>query len=117
MAAAFSPAAFAQEWVAAWNAHDLERILSHYAEDVVFISPRAQQIVGTARLEGKPALRAYWGKALSLLPDLHFDLETVFEGVGRVTLIYSRRGAGRAAETFVFGEDGLVVESMACYAP
>ena len=24
---------FAREWVAAWNAHDLGRILSHYADD------------------------------------------------------------------------------------
>jgi len=24
----------AQEWIAAWNAHDLERILAHYADDV-----------------------------------------------------------------------------------
>jgi hypothetical protein len=25
--------AFAEVWVAAWNAHDLGRILSHYADD------------------------------------------------------------------------------------
>ncbi len=30
--------AFAIEWEAAWNAHDLNRILAHYAEDVVFRS-------------------------------------------------------------------------------
>ena len=29
----------ATEWVAAWNSHDLERILAHYAHDVVFSSP------------------------------------------------------------------------------
>ena len=31
--------ALAEHWIAAWNNHDLERILSHYAEDVVFSSP------------------------------------------------------------------------------
>jgi ketosteroid isomerase-like protein len=24
---------FASEWIAAWNAHDLTRVLSHYADD------------------------------------------------------------------------------------
>ena len=31
--------AFAEEWITAWNTHDLDRILSHYAEDIVFRSP------------------------------------------------------------------------------
>ena len=31
---------FAREWVAAWNDHDLDAVLSHYADGVVFHSPR-----------------------------------------------------------------------------
>ena len=31
---------FAAAWIAAWNSHDLARILAHYTEDVVFHSPR-----------------------------------------------------------------------------
>jgi len=31
--------AVAQDWIAAWNVRDLERILSHYTDDVVFASP------------------------------------------------------------------------------
>jgi ketosteroid isomerase-like protein len=34
--------AFAEDWIAAWNAHDLDRVLSHYADDIVFLSPIAQ---------------------------------------------------------------------------
>ncbi len=30
---------FAQEWLNAWNSHDLEAIMAHYAEDVIFYSP------------------------------------------------------------------------------
>ena len=51
--------AFAAEWLAAWNAHDLERILSHYAEGVTFLSPVAARMTGNGRVEGKAALRAY----------------------------------------------------------
>jgi len=32
-------AAFASEWIEAWNARDLERILKRYAHDVEFTSP------------------------------------------------------------------------------
>ncbi len=42
-------AAFAREWLAAWNSHDLERILSHYATGIVFLSPFAHtafQVIG-----------------------------------------------------------------------
>ena len=38
-------AEFARQWIDAWNAHDLERILSPYAPDVVFRSPVAAQVV------------------------------------------------------------------------
>lgn len=34
--------AYAREWIDAWNSLNLKRILSHYAEDVVFKSPRVQ---------------------------------------------------------------------------
>jgi ketosteroid isomerase-like protein len=28
---------FAQDWIEAWNYHDLDRILSHYDEDVILV--------------------------------------------------------------------------------
>ena len=31
--------AFVAEWMEAWNSHDLERILGHYADDVEYSSP------------------------------------------------------------------------------
>ena len=37
----------AEDWVAAWNAHDLEAIISHYDERVELISPVAEQLLGT----------------------------------------------------------------------
>ena len=37
---------FAAEWIAAWNSHDLETILSHYADDIVFRSPRIAVVMG-----------------------------------------------------------------------
>ena len=45
MPTAPEPQAFAEEWVAAWNVHDLDRILSHYAPDAVVRTPVAAQRV------------------------------------------------------------------------
>ena len=32
-------ARFADEWFAAWNAHDLDANLGHYADEIEFVSP------------------------------------------------------------------------------
>ena len=110
--------AFAEEWVAAFNAHDLERILSHYEEDVTLVSPRVKLINGgeSAIVRGKAELRAYFGRALARVPDLHFVLDEVYPGVESVVLRY-RTGDGRkAAELMVFGAEGRVREVRAHYA-
>jgi ketosteroid isomerase-like protein len=41
----------ANHWIAAWNAHDLDLILSHYEEAVELTSPVAARLLGTP--EGK----------------------------------------------------------------
>ena len=54
--------AFADEWIAAWNSHDLERVLSHYAPEIVFLSPITQKLVGNGRVVGIPALEVIGGR-------------------------------------------------------
>lgn len=108
---------FAQDWIAAWNAHDLERILSHYADDFEMTSPFIIPIAGepSGTLKGKPAVRAYWARAMALIPDLRFELREVLVGVASITLTY--QGArGPAAEVFHFGPDGKVTRALAHYA-
>lgn len=39
------PKAFADAWVRAWNAHDLEAVLDHFSHDVVFTSPVAARLL------------------------------------------------------------------------
>ena len=36
---------FADAWLRAWNDHDLDRVLSHFTDDVVFTSPVAAQLL------------------------------------------------------------------------
>lgn len=107
---------FAEDWVAAWNAHDLERILAHYSDDFEMSSPIIIQLAGepSGVLHGKEAIGAYWRTALTKVPDLHFDLIAVMAGVNSVVLHY-RGHRGLAAEIFYFNADGKVVKAAAHY--
>src|SRR5438309_8188283 len=91
---------FAREWIDAWNAHDLERILSHWTDDCVFKSPLVAARMGDASgtVRGKDALRAYWGRALAASPNLHFELDTVFVGHTSVVLGYRNHRGQSCAE-------------------
>ncbi len=79
---------FANDWIDSWNSHDLQRILSHYADDFEMSSPVIIQLANEASetLRGKAAVSAYWAKALQLIPDLHFELITILVGVNSITL-------------------------------
>ncbi|PPE74928.1 nuclear transport factor 2 family protein [Solimonas fluminis] len=109
---------FAAEWIAAWNSHDLARILSHYAEDFEFSSPFIVQIAGepSGRLRGHAAVGAYWAAALQRIPDLRFERESVLRGMHSLVIFYRRFDGRRSAEWFEFGADGKVIRSAAQYA-
>ena len=103
---------FAHEWIEAWNARDLERILEHYADDARMSSPLA--VARTGRRDGvvvgKAALAAYWRPSLEQDPPLRFELIDVLVGVDRLTLYYRSAGRRVVAETLAFGPDLLAVE-------
>jgi len=67
--------AFARRWIEHWNRLDVEAVLAHYADDAVFVSPRAEHITGHAVVTGKAALGAYWRQAVQKHLHLEFTLE------------------------------------------
>ncbi len=109
--------AFARAWTQAWNDHDIEAILSHYAEDIVFHSPRIRLVTGDAAdsVSGKEALRRYWSLALQVGRDLYFEVDQVFAGSDALTVVYTNHRQQTVAETFVFNAAGKVRISVAAY--
>ena len=107
---------FANEWVAAWNSHDIDRIMSHYSDDIAMHSPVIVQMTGekSGRLQGKDAVRAYWEKALRMIPTLHFELISYYVGVTSIVIQYTGH-RGISAETFIFNNDGKVAIAYAHY--
>jgi SnoaL-like protein len=109
---------FAADWIHSWNAHDLDKVLSHYADDFEMSSPVIVQVAGepSGVLRGKAAVGAYWKKALELIPDLHFELISVLAGVTSIILYYKGARGRLAAEVFHFGAGGeKVSKSFAHY--
>ena len=109
---------FGREWVEAWNAHDLERIVAHYAEDVVLTSPVAAKLTGNASgvVRGRDALREYFAQGLALYPELRFRLLEVLEGMSSVVLYYENQRGTRTAEFMEFDAAGRVVRVVANYS-
>lgn len=112
----FNPAAFAAQWCAAWNAHDLDRVLAHFHNDVTFTSPIAASILPDTAgvIRGKHALRSYWEEGLRRIPDLHFTIEAVFAGVDALVIQYRNQKGVSVSEVLVF-EAGLVREGHGTY--
>ncbi len=109
---------FASDWIAAWNAHDLEAILGHYEEDVELISPTAAQLLGRpdGRVIGKTALRAYFERGLAAYPELRFELEDVLCGVHSVVLYYINQKGTHTGEFMELSSAGKVARVMAHYS-
>ncbi|MEO5668394.1 MAG: nuclear transport factor 2 family protein [Bdellovibrionota bacterium] len=111
-------AKFADEWIAAWNAHDLGQILSHYADDFEMTTPFIVKLaaVPSGTLKGKDAVGSYWKKALDKIPDLHFELIDVFTSVDSVCLFYKSVLGLLAVEWFHFDRAGKVSRAIAHYS-
>lgn len=108
----------ARATIDAWNSHDLERILAHYSDDVVLVSPVAVERLGdpTGTVRGKAALRAYFKMGLDAHPNLRFDLEDVMWGVKTVVLYYANQRGTMTGEFIEIDEAGKICRVVANYS-
>lgn len=108
---------FTQQWLDAWNNHDLDKIIEHYDEHVDFVSPIIQQIGvnSDGRISNKPDLKDYFLKALQKYPDLHFELLYELNGVRSVVLFYKSVNNSFSAEYMEFGSEGKINKVRAHY--
>ena len=107
---------FAEHWLKAWNSRDLEAVLSHFSDDVVFSSPMAAQLCEGCDgvVQGKAALRDYWAEGLRRVPELHFEIESLYVGVRTLVINYRNQAGGLLTEVLVF-DRALVAEGHGTY--
>lgn len=108
---------FAEEWVGAWNRHDVDAVLAHYTDNVEMTSPMIRRLLGVSlgTLKGKKAVGDYWRAALEKVPDLRFSIIEVACGVDSVSICYHAVMGQKAIETFIFNESGKVCKALATY--
>jgi hypothetical protein len=108
----------AAHWIEAWNAHDLDAIMSHYADGVEIASPVVAQLLGTpdGRVVGKDALRAYFARGLAAFPALRFDLKQVLVGTDTVVFYYVNQRGSYTAEVMELDAAGKVQRMRATYS-
>lgn len=109
--------AFAREWIEAWNARDLPRVLAHYTDDFEMASPFIVQIANelSGTLKGKERVAAYWKAALQMHPHLHFELLGIFAGASSVVIHYRANFGRLGAEVLFLNESGKVYCAAAHY--
>jgi ketosteroid isomerase-like protein len=108
---------FAQQWVDAWNTHDVDGVLAHFADDAEFASPVAAQLLPETNgvLRGKQAIRDYWTIGLERIPDLRFEVIDVYTGVDVLVIHYRNHTGGLVNEVLHLNAAGLVQRGYGTY--
>jgi ketosteroid isomerase-like protein len=88
----------ARLWFQAFNAHDLELLLSLYHEEAEHYSPKLKLRQPETRglIKGKAALRDWWKDAFERLPGLQYEVKKLTADEEQVFMEYLRHVPGEA---------------------
>lgn len=108
---------FAHEWLDAWNKHDVDLIMKHYADSIEFCSPIVQKVLGDPKgvVSGIDNLRDYFTKQLKKFSTLHFQLLDVFTSPQSIVLYYKINRGLLAAEVMILDEHMKAIKVYANY--
>ncbi|HHH45261.1 MAG TPA: nuclear transport factor 2 family protein [Gammaproteobacteria bacterium] len=107
---------FSDEWEKSWNSRDIDRIIRHYADDVVLVSAIAGRILGSPEVRGIESVKRYFMKGLQAYPDLKFQVLDVLYGDRSLVLYYINQNGLKAGEFMQLDEDGKVSRMYAHYS-
>jgi SnoaL-like domain len=107
----------ATEWIESWNRHDLESIMAHYADNVIF---EANTVVNRwnrpdGQLHGAHELREHFRRGLELAPALHFELEAVLTAPSGYAALYHRDNGNRVLDVVQLNADNKASQVRAFY--
>lgn len=109
---------FAKSWTEAWNNRDLDALMDHYSETVVFHSPFIKLLNESEQttIHGRSALREYFQRGMEAYPHMRFQLHRTGLGAGSITLNYISVNGMLANETHVLDADSKAVEVRCHYS-
>ena len=109
-------AALGREWVAAWNSHDLDRVLALYSDNFEMTSDIIPtlgfDVSGTLR--GKENVRAYWAKGLSMMTKpLRFELIDTYVSPDSMVVFYQNERGRKICEYLRLNAEGKITQGSA----
>lgn len=107
---------FADNWEQSWNYHDINKIMSHYANDVVLTSPIAGKLLGNPEVKGAAAVKGYFLKGLQAYPDLKFKVLDVLHGEKSIVLYYVNQNGIKVGEFMELDSQFKVIRMYAHYS-
>jgi 3-hydroxy acid dehydrogenase/malonic semialdehyde reductase len=117
---AMATAPLAERWLAAWNAHAVDRVLALYAPNARHTSKRVRLLGGSQEtLHGIEAIADYFRRGLERYPTLRFAPISVSSGPRTVVIEYHRSGVDEeepTVEILEVGADGLITHSRVYHA-
>ncbi len=118
MIQASKAAIFVQDWIRAWNNHDIEKILEHYSDQVEFWSPVITQLEFNEQgmIADKKMLKKYFETGLKAYPELQFKLYHYYTGMRSIVICYQSVKGLVAAETFELDTTGKAVKVFCHYS-
>ncbi len=108
----------ANDWLSAFNKHDLETLLALYADDAVHYSPKLKirQPETGGFIKGKENLRTWWQDAFDRLPTLQYEATSLTANEDRVFMEYTRHVVGEpdmlVAEVLEVKNDRIVASRV-----
>ena len=86
----------ATKWFAAFNEHDLEKLLSLYDDKAEHFSPKLKIRIPETQglIKGKDALRGWWKDSFERLPSLNYEVKKLTADEEQVFMEYIRHVNG-----------------------
>ena len=106
----------AVDWCQACSLGDLDRVMSHYADDVALCSPRVVERLAHADgwVRGKQAVRDYFAAGLRA-PGLRLEFVDLLVGAGHISVLYRRENGALVTDTAEIDAQGRGRRVIACY--
>jgi hypothetical protein len=108
---------YAENWIEAWNSHDIDRIMDFYAESICHITPKLTMLFGSVSdaIKDKDELRDFFLAALKRSPELHFTLTDVFAGAESIVICFDSTTGIYVAVVLILDEHRKITRYMAHY--
>ena len=108
----------ARAWLAAFNAYDVDALVSLYAEDATHTSPKIRTLHPETggMLVGRESMAKWWREANARMPGLRYELSARTANADRVFIEYQRHAPEQpvmpVAEVFDIREGRIVASRV-----